>query len=299
MKRTITLVVFFVVMILCCACVAIGDEMIAKNDDAKHKDFYLHNGYIVKSEGQYNEQMLSYAAKLFTRVYEEQLSTSGEVYFALIPDKHRLLSGMEDYEDIQLYMKEALPFAKTIEIAPLLTLSDYYKTDPHWKQECIVDVAKRLCEGMGESIKEDYDVVSFDEPYNGVYVQQSGLQTDSDVLSYLECDSLDAVRVEGANAVYDVDKFYGDDPYDVFLSGNQPIVKLKNDFVDNDKRLVVFRDSFGSSIAPIISTAYDEVVLVDLRYIMSESLSEYVDFENADVLFLYSTLLLNSSMSMK
>ena len=96
-----------------------------------------------------------------------------------------------------------------------------------------------------------------------------------------------------------MDKFYGDDPYDVFLSGNQPIVKLKNDFVDNDKRLVVFRDSFGSSIAPIISTAYDEVVLVDLRYIMSESLSEYVDFENADVLFLYSTLLLNSSMSMK
>lgn len=299
MKRTITLVVFFVVMILCCACVAIGDEMIAKNDDAKHKDFYLYEGYIIKTEGQYNEQMLSYAAKLFTRVYEEQLDSSGEVYFALIPDKHRLLSGMEDYEDIQLYMKEALPFAKTIEIAPLLTLSDYYKTDPHWKQECIVDVAKRLCEGMGESIKEDYDVVSFDEPYNGVYVQQSELQTDSDVLSYLECDSLDAVRVEGANAVYDVDKFYGDDPYDVFLSGNQPIVKLKNDFVDNDKRLVIFRDSFGSSIAPIISTAYDEVVLVDLRYIMSESLSEYVDFENADVLFLYSTLLLNSSMSMK
>lgn len=299
MKRIITLAVYFVVLTLCCAFVAISDEMIATNDDAKHKEFYLHNGYIVKTEVQHNEQMLSYATKLFTLVYEEQLNSSGDVYFALIPDKHRLLSDMEDYEGILLYMKEALPFAKTIEIAPLLTLSDYYKTDPHWKQECIVDVAKRLCEGMGESIEENYDVVSFDEPYNGVYVKQSELQTDSDVLSYLECDSLDAVRLEGANAVYDVDKFYGDDPYGVFLSGNQPIVKIKNDLVDNDKRLVIFRDSFGSSIAPIISTAYSETVLVDLRYIMSESLSEYVDFENADVLFLYSTLLLNNSMSMK
>ena len=62
---------------------------------------------------------------------------------------------------------------------------------------------------------------------------------------------------------------------------------------------MIFRDSFGSSIAPIMSTAYSEIVLIDLRYIMSESLSEYVDFENADVLFLYSTLLLNNSMSMK
>lgn len=294
MKRVVALVLGFVMLMLSCAFVAVSDD-----EETEDIEFYLYDDYIVKNESEYNAKMLDYASQLFTRVYEEQLSSSNDVYFALVPDKHRIVNGVDDYKIFLKYMESSLPFAETIEIAQLLTLSDYYKTDPHWKQECVVDVAKTLCESMGTSVDTEFKTISIDAPYNGVYVEQSGLHTSSDVLNYLEWDGLDAVLLEGANAVYDVDKFYGDDPYDVFLSGNQSIVKIKNQTIENDKRLVIFRDSFGSSIAPIMSTAYSEIVLIDLRYIMSESLSEYVDFENADVLFLYSTLLLNNSMSMK
>lgn len=294
MKRVVALVLGFVMLILSCTFVAVSDD-----EETEYIEFYLYDDYIVKNESEYNAKMLDYASQLFTRVYEEQLSSSNDVYFALIPDKHRIVNGVDDYKSFLKYMESSLHFAETIEIAQLLTLSDYYKTDPHWKQECVVDVAKTLCESMGTSVDAEFKTISIDAPYNGVYVEQSGLHTSSDVLNYLEWDGLDAVLLEGANAVYDVDKFYGDDPYDVFLSGNQSIVKIKNQTIENDKRLVIFRDSFGSSIAPIMSTAYSEIVLIDLRYIMSESLSEYVDFENADVLFLYSTLLLNNSMSMK
>ncbi|MBQ8056813.1 MAG: hypothetical protein IJ275_00585 [Ruminococcus sp.] len=294
MKRVVALVLGFVMLMLSCAFVAVSDDK-----ETEDIEFYLHDDYIVKNESEYNAKMLDYASQLFTRVYEEQLSSSNDVYFALIPDKHRIVNGVVDYKSFLKYMESSLPFAETIEIAQLLTLSDYYKTDPHWKQECIVDVAKTLCESMGTSVDTEFKTISINAPYNGVYVEQSGLHTSSDVLNYLEWDGLDAVLLEGANAVYDVDKFYDDDPYDVFLSGNQSIVKIKNQTIENEKRLVIFRDSFGSSIAPIMSTAYSEIVLIDLRYIMSESLSEYVDFENADVLFLYSTLLLNNSMSMK
>ena len=74
---------------------------------------------------------------------------------------------------------------------------------------------------------------------------------------------------------------------------------MKNNSAQTDKRLIIFRDSFASSLAPLLLDGYSEVVLVDLRYVMSDMVADYVDFSDADVLFLYSTTLLNSSFSMK
>lgn len=76
-------------------------------------------------------------------------------------------------------------------------------------------------------------------------------------------------------------------------------MKITNPANPEGKRLVVFRDSFGSSIAPLLAQGYSEVVLLDLCYVNSAFVGQLVDFQNADVLFLYSTLLLNNSLSMK
>jgi hypothetical protein len=77
------------------------------------------------------------------------------------------------------------------------------------------------------------------------------------------------------------------------------VITIKNKENESGRRLVVFRDSFGSSIAPLWIEGYSEIVLVDLRYIPSDMLEEYVDFTNADVLFLYSTMMLNNSRAMR
>ncbi len=138
-----------------------------------------------------------------------------------------------------------------------------------------------------------------DVPFNGVYVGQSALICMPDTISYLTNDVLERVEVEGAKAVYDMDKAKGKDSYEMFLSGNQPIITMRDTENTEGKRLILFRDSFGSSIAPLLMSGYSEIVLVDLRYISSDMLGEYVDFENADVLFLYSTLMLNNSLGMK
>jgi hypothetical protein len=54
----------------------------------------------------------------------------------------------------------------------------------------------------------------------------------------------------------------------------------------------------------LLAEAYKTVYVVDIRYIADVNIAMYqnfkmIDFENADVLFLYSTLLLNSSKSMR
>ena len=99
--------------------------------------------------------------------------------------------------------------------------------------------------------------------------------------------------------LYNLEKANGGKPYDLFLSGPQGIQIMENPKGPAGKELVIFRDSFGSSLAPLLLEGYSKITLVDLRYVFSHTLDQYVDFTDQDVLFLYSSLLLNNSLSLK
>ena len=89
------------------------------------------------------------------------------------------------------------------------------------------------------------------------------------------------------------------DKYDLFLSGATPIIQIRNKNATTDKELIIFRDSFGSSISPLFTEAYSKITLVDIRYIATSLISNYIEFKNQDILFLYSTLVINESGSLK
>ena len=103
----------------------------------------------------------------------------------------------------------------------------------------------------------------------------------------------------GYSNVYALSKLSGNDPYDVYLSGAQALLKIENPNAKTDKELILFRDSFGSSLAPLLLQTYKTVTLVDIRYVSSQLLGQFLTFENQDVLFAYSTLILNSSTTLK
>ena len=89
------------------------------------------------------------------------------------------------------------------------------------------------------------------------------------------------------------------DLYDVFLSGAKSLLTIENPNAATDKELIVFRDSFGSSIVPLLVKDYAKVTLVDLRYIHMSMLKNFIQFKGQDVLLLYSTLVLNNSSTIK
>ena len=93
--------------------------------------------------------------------------------------------------------------------------------------------------------------------------------------------------------VYDYEKEHGNDMYEIFLGGSLSLVTIENPKADTEKELILFRDSFGSSIAPLLAEGYSKVTLVDLRYLRWERLNQFIDFTDQDVLFLYSTSMLN------
>jgi hypothetical protein len=96
-----------------------------------------------------------------------------------------------------------------------------------------------------------------------------------------------------------MEKLHSRDAYEMFLLGASPILYLDNPNATSDRELVVFRDSFGSSLVPLLAEGYAKITLVDTRYINSDYVGNYVAFDNQDVLFLYSTLILNNSSMLK
>ena len=145
---------------------------------------------------------------------------------------------------------------------------------------------------------------TLDVPFYGVYYGQSALPLDAEEIKYFTSDVIDSFEVYDHQngkpiSVYDMEKANGKDPYEMFLSGSLSLITIDNPKVQNGKELVVFRDSFGSSITPLLSMGYSKITVVDIRYIQSSVLDRFVDFENSDVLFLYSTLVLNNSETLK
>ena len=74
---------------------------------------------------------------------------------------------------------------------------------------------------------------------------------------------------------------------------------VTNPAADTDRELVIFRDSFGSSLAPLLIEDYAKITLVDIRYIQSDFLGQFIEFDGQDVLFIYGTTILNDSFTLK
>ena len=277
---------------------------------ADNNDIYVSDGYAVKMEYPLREESLEYAGERFYHIYDKYLKDSGsKIYSSFIPDKNYFLAESSghlslDYEKFFMKMQAEMPYAKYIDITQLLQKEDYYKTDVHWRQEEIVDVAEKIGSTMGITLDGNYEKKTIKEKFYGVYFGQSALILPGEELYYLTNEVLEQCTVynyENSQTVgiYDLEKSSGDDPYEIYLSGPVSLLKIENPKAETEKELIVFRDSFGSSLVPLLAEGYRSVTLIDIRYIQSDFLTNFVDFHDKDVLFLYSSVVLNQSETLK
>lgn len=271
---------------------------------------YIRDGYASKLEYPMDDESIQYASDRFRFVYERFMKDSGaNVYLSVIPDKNYFMAESNgypsiDYDKFILKIKENTEFAEYIDITGLLQLSDYYCTDTHWRQEKIYDVAHHLAGSMGVSLTAEFIKNKVDTPFYGVYYGQSALPLKADEIYYLECEYLNECKVYDYETnsyipIYDFNKIMGNDPYEMFLSGSKSLLVIENPVACTDKELIVFRDSFGSSIAPLLAEGYKKITLVDIRYISPGMLGQFIIFDGQDVLFLYSSSVLNNSITIK
>ena len=279
-------------------------------NQSANNDIYVVDGYASKIEYPLNEDSVKRAGERFQYVYEKYLKdTNTKNYLSIIPDKNYFL-GTEngylsvDYEKMISLLRENTDFLKYIDIIEELEVSDYYKTDTHWREENIVDVAEKIGNEMGADVKAEYEVKTLENDFYGVYYGQSALPLEAEKIKYLTNDALENCKVFDYQnnkeiSVYDMEKANGKDPYEMFLGGPLSLVTIENENAKTGKELIIFRDSFGSSIAPLLVEGYKKITLVDIRYMHPNLLGNYIEFDSQDVLFLYSTSVLNNSETIK
>ena len=275
-------------------------------------DIYLANGYAAKIEYPLNQSSLSHARDRIGYLYDKYLKDSDcHVWLSIVPDKGYYLAAANgypalDYEALTETIRGAVDFDGYIDLFDKIEITDYYKTDTHWRQEAIVDAADALCQALGISLSSEmqYSKTVFSKSFYGVYKGQAALPMEAEEIIGLRNDILDNCRVYNYETnkyagIYDENKLTSRDQYDIYLSGAAALLKIENPAQNNGRHLVVFRDSFGSSMVPLLVHGYETVTLVDIRYVASDILGQFVEFTNQDVLFLYSTTVLNNSSSLK
>jgi len=231
------------------------------------------------------------------------------IFYAFIPDKsiyaERTMPGF-DVALVETTLRNRMSNELTfISLVDALDANSFYRTDLHWNQANINGVLDALSEAMGIEINLSQFTRENAGLFLGVYAGQLALPMRSENMYVLENPSLTAfylnviTRELEVGLVYNIERFNGIDPYDIFLSGAQPIIVLENPNATSDRHLYLFRDSFGSSIAPLLASAYSRVTLLDLRFLDVRTMHQLIDFKpGSDALFLYSSVILNNSDSL-
>jgi hypothetical protein len=255
--------------------------------------------------GRFERLNVASATKVATKIAVVASSLDGlNIYYSFVPDKSiyagRYLPGF-DPEAARDALASKLADYTFIDLTSVLGADSFYRTDLHWDQTSLDPVVQTIGAAMGVTTELPSDVATAGD-FSGVYAGQLALPVTADQMAYHPLPSV--VTAEYLNAttlamqpgpVYDLEAFTGQDPYDLFLSGAQPIVRITNPNATTERELFLFRDSFGSSLAPLLSLDYAHVTCIDLRYISWSLVPDFVTFPpGSDVLFLYSSQILNS-----
>lgn len=274
-------------------------------------DIVIYKDHLIKLETLYKPESIDNFNHYIQLVSDKYLSQS-KVYLSIIPDKAYYIPNNTyptlDYDRLQASVLESLDTISYINIFDQLDLEDYYYTDTHWKQENLLDIVDYFGETIGfetSVLPEDYNIETYKD-FMGVYYSQSALKVAKDDLLYLITDDMNDMVIKNYEdlthkngAVYDIAQLDSLDPYNVFLSGASPLIKITNPNNSSGKELILFRDSYGSSLAPLLLQGYSKVTLIDTRYMSFDYLGEFVEFADKDVLFLYNTTIINNSQMLK
>lgn len=223
----------------------------------------------------------------------------------LVPDKSMYLPDEMlkiDYSDVLEYLDMEI-----FDIYESLSMDDYYSTDLHWNHEGSYKAYEEIIEKLTGETTIEVDFVKLNDYFKGYYSNKamdldirdnisSGYNEIIDGLKISYTDNLDNYHEK--IGPYFLEELEGDDKYDVYLKGNHPLLTITNDSCDNDRELIVFKDSYANSIAPFLAMHYSKVTMVDLRIVNLEIIVNDLN-DDADVLCLYGYKTIQDGAIMK
>lgn len=280
--------------------IKIDIDLLTKNN---YNKLYLYKDYIIEETYPLNKESVINVTNKINNIKRTYLNDTNDIYYSIVPDKNYFVNDDNlkiDYDELKNIMNSNLDI-KYIDIFNELSLEDYYKTDTHWREEKLSKVVNKLSKEMNFNIDNNYSFKRISD-FNGTYssrIVKEDIKDEIYILDNVNDMNVYNYETNGYEKVYDLTKLNSFDKYNVYLSGSVSLLKIESVNTSSNKDLIVFRDSYGSSLIPFMMNGYKSITVVDTRYISSSMLSNYIDFNNKDILFLYSTLLINDSFTLK
>lgn len=168
----------------------------------------------------------------------------------------------------------------------------YYRTDHHWSSQGAWLACETYLSSLGRQVlpAEAYARREIPGFLGSTYARGGFWDLPGESLELWDSGGLflaENAETPGVHAgLFYEERLAEDDKYPVFLDGNHSLVRVRGE--SGKGRLLVIRDSFGSSLGCFLADSWEELVLVDLRY-YRQSVSELLAAEDFDrVLILYS-----------
>ena len=271
----------------------------------ENNQIYLKNNSIYKSNYPTDKESIKYFINHINKT-KKYFTDNNRVYSMIIPDKNYYLYD-EDFLHIDydyIYGEINKLDIGNIDLRNVLNNDDYYQTDTHWRQEKLDKVVRSIINNLDFKYQKILYETNIYDNFYGVYYGESAINRKPEQLIYLSNNIIDNVEVsylenKNLKEVYNTDKLSSLDSYEVYLDGASSFIEIVNNNINEDRELVIFRDSFASSLSPLLINYYSKITLIDNRYINSNNYLKLIEFNNQDIIFMYSTLLVNNSNSLK
>jgi len=175
----------------------------------------------------------------------------------------------------------------------------YYNSDHHWTSLGAYYAYNQIATALDFKpySKNQFDLEHATNEFYGTFSSKSKIEVDADTIDLYNLASNefkvtevivnDGKQEKSYDSIYFRDWLDEKDKYSVFLGQVQPEITIKTN-VANNKKLLIFKDSFAHSLVPFLSLHYSEIKLIDLRYTNKNyrDLAAVSSYDN--ILFLYN-----------
>ncbi len=233
-------------------------------------------------------------------------NTSYNIYMTLVPNAISILDFMRpfyfpihdqltDISYAQKVLEKSISFVNISDVLKTHKYENiYYKSDHHWTSLGAKYAFDSLAKVMGlENVINDYDVLRATDEFSGTMAATSGNFKVKDNIDLYVPKTKDFEYVveytdshQKSATIYSSAALDTKNKYDVFLGGNHPLINIKTTN-NNDKSLVIFKDSFANAFIQFILPYYETITIIDARYFSDDCNKIIENAETTDILFLY------------
>lgn len=304
-KISITLIIFILGAII--FIIMHNERTLIFTGKADENGIFNVGEYYFKVMEPYQEPYMHGMSDKLNFIKDNILKEDMKAYYGIIPDKTYFVQNeyypKNNYYEMVNILNEEVDNIQYIDLFNILELEDYYKTDHHWRQEKILKVANTLGKHMDFTVnKKEFKEKEY-EAFKGVYSEYIE-NPKEEKLIYLTNELLDNAKVEVygqevRTGVYKEEVLNTETPYHLFISEPSPFVDITNSQSEEKRELIIFGDSFANSLIPLLLKSYSRITLIDLRLVSTLYLTELIEFEEQEVLFIYNTSVINRSAMLK